>query len=116
MLETRREPVISKQEFLERLARQGLRASVLLVVALAIGVLGYHYLESLPWIDSLLNAAMILGGEGPVDQMHTVAGKLFASAYAIFSGVFFIALMGFLLLPVFHRFIHKFHVEETRNL
>jgi hypothetical protein len=86
---------------------------VLLVVgvALGIGVLGYHWLAELPWIDSLLNASMILGGMGPVDPLHSTAAKVFASVYALFSGLAFIGIAGFILAPFVHRLLHKFHVE-----
>lgn len=80
-------------------------------VALGIGVLGYHWLAELPWIDSLLNASMILGGMGPVDPLHSTAAKVFASVYALFSGLAFIGIAGFILAPFVHRLLHKFHVE-----
>ena len=84
-------------------------AALVVVISLFIGVAGYHFLENLPWIDSLLNASMILGGMGPVDQMKTFGGKLFASFYALYSGLVLIGLMGLLLAPVFHRILHTFH-------
>jgi len=80
-------------------------------VALGIGVVGYHWLAELPWIDSLLNASMILGGMGPVDPLHSTAAKVFASVYALFSGLAFIGIAGFILAPFVHRLLHKFHVE-----
>ena len=73
---------------------------------------GYHYFENLSWIDSLLNASMILGGMGPVDPMNTNAGKIFASFYAIYSGVILLASVGILIGPIFHRFLHHFHLAE----
>ena len=78
----------------------------IVVVALTVGICGYHFIEHLPWIDSLLNASMILGGMGPVDAMKSDAGKLFASFYALFSGLVLVGLMGILLTPVFHRVLH----------
>jgi hypothetical protein len=83
----------------------------LILGALGLGTFGYHYLEGLPWIDAELNASMILSGMGPVAELHTTAGKLFASFYALFSGVAFIAIAGVLLAPVYHRFLHQFHLE-----
>lgn len=77
-----------------------------------IGILGYHIFEGLPWIDSLLNASMILGGMGPVNELKTEAGKIFASLYALFSGIVFIAAASILVAPVFHRFLHKFHIQD----
>jgi hypothetical protein len=83
-----------------------------IVTALAIGIVGYHIIAGLGWIDSLLEASMILGGMGPVHELRDDASKVFASIYALFSGVFFIALMGIMLSPVAHRVMHKFHVDE----
>jgi hypothetical protein len=79
--------------------------------SLAIGVLGYHFLEGLSWLDSLLNSAMLLGGMGPVNALHTIAGKLFASFYAIYCGVIFLVVAGVILAPIIHRFMHHFHIE-----
>jgi len=83
----------------------------LVTFSLGIGTLGYHTFGELPWIDALLNAAMILTGMGPVNTMTTAAGKLFAAAYALFSGVAFLTIVGVLLAPLVHRFLHHFHLE-----
>jgi hypothetical protein len=83
--------------------------------ALSIGVGGYHFIAQLPWVDSLLNASMILGGMGPVDTLSTRAAKIFASVYALFSGVVFIGSVGVFMAPVVHRFLHKFHLEEPES-
>jgi hypothetical protein len=80
--------------------------------SLTLGVLGYHFIAGFNWIDSLLNAAMILTGMGPVGALTSNAAKLFASAYALFSGLVFITATGILLTPIFHRVLHKFHIEE----
>ena len=80
-------------------------------IVLFIGVAGYHYLDDLNWIDSLLEASMILGGMGPVNPIKTTSAKIFASAYALFSGLVFIGIMGIVLTPIAHRLLHKFHVE-----
>ncbi len=85
---------------------------LLLNCALFIGVAGYHWFAGLSWIDSLLNASMILGGMGPVDLLTNSAAKIFASAFALFSGIFFIAMMGILFVPIIHRVLHKFHAED----
>jgi hypothetical protein len=82
----------------------------MIAVALGMGIGGYHWIAGLGWIDSVLNAAMILGGMGPVDRLETTGAKLFAAAYAIFSGLVFISVMGVVLAPVMHRIIHKFHL------
>jgi len=87
--------------------------SLLLIgFSLGIGMIGYHYFSELPWIDSLLNASMILTGMGPVDPMSTPAAKIFASIYAIYSGVAFLSTVAVFLSPIVHRFLHKLHVDE----
>ena len=97
--------------FLGRVARNcGIGAGVI-AFCLGLGVLGYHAFGALGWLDSLLNASMILTGMGPVDPMTTTGGKLFASFYALFSGVAFITTIGLLLAPAIHRFLHRFHLE-----
>lgn len=75
------------------------------------GVLGYHVFEGLDWLDALVNASMLLGGMGPVSELHTVAGKLFASFYALYSGMIFLIAVGVLFAPLLHRFLHHFHLE-----
>jgi hypothetical protein len=110
-LERRYQALLPFREFWRRLATYGAVACVLVVMSLGIGMLGYHLFAGLPWVDSLLNASMILTGMGPVDPMRTTAGKLFASAYALFSGVAFLSIVGVLLAPVVHRFLHHFHLE-----
>ena len=112
MYERKEEPLASPQMFARRLALNGLIGALLLTFSLGIGMLGYHFLENLSWIDSLLNASMILGGMGPVDPMKTNAGKIFASFYAIYSGVILLASVGILIAPIFHRFLHHFHLAE----
>ena len=109
--EHHKEPLASNHEFLLRMARFAVLASGIILVSLGIGILGYHYLEGLSWIDSLLNASMILGGMGPVAPLRTTAGKLFASFYALFSGMVFLVAVGVLIAPIFHRFLHHFHIE-----
>jgi hypothetical protein len=106
------QPLLPRAKFRLRLLRHGLVAFALISVSLGIGVLGYHFTEGLAWIDSLLNAAMILGGMGPVNPMHSVAGKLFASAYALFAGMAFLVTAGILATPVLHRLLHRLHLES----
>ena len=81
-------------------------------VALGIGMLGYHGFEGMSWIDSFANAAMILSGMGPFKELTTNSGKLFAGFYALFSGLFFIAVAGIVMAPAVHRFLHRFHLEK----
>jgi len=114
--ENKSKPLLPWKAFTGRLTNHFLGATSLILSALGIGVLGYHVLENLPWVDSLLNASMILGGMGPVDPVKTVSGKLFASFYALFSGIVFLVAVGVILAPLFHRFLHKFHLTETEKL
>ena len=113
--ERRHEPVLPIPLFIRRLARWSAVAGVILLGSLALGVCGYHFLEGFPWIDALLNASMILGGMGPVAPLRTSAGKLFASFYALYSGLAIISIAGVLLAPLVHRFLHKFHIEAEKN-
>ena len=110
--ERRGQPLLPWPKFFGRLFRNFLLASLLIALSLLIGILGYHSLAHLSWIDSVLNASMILTGMGPVDRLTTDAAKLFASAYALFSGVAFLTSVGLLLAPIAHRFLHRFHLEE----
>jgi len=87
-------------------------AFVLILLALSIGIAGYHFIAGLNFVDSLLEASMILGGMGPVRELPSDTAKIFASIYALFSGIIFIALMGIILAPVAHRVLHKFHMDE----
>ncbi len=112
MYEHRREPLAPRNVFLHRLARSAAVAVALIAGSLTIGVVGYHALGSLDWIDSIYNASMILGGMGPVDRLDTDAGKLFASGYALFSGIALLTSVGVLLVPTLHRFMHRFHLER----
>jgi hypothetical protein len=110
-LEHRHEPLASRQVFLRRMASYVALSAGIVLFSLGIGILGYHFLEGLSWIDSLLNASMILGGMGPVAPLETVAGKLFASFYALFSGMILLVAVGVLIAPAFHRFLHHFHFD-----
>lgn len=114
MFEHRSEPLLPRHRFVKRVAGHGLFAFTIIFVSLGIGIIGYHVLEGLSWIDSTVNAAMILGGMGPVNQLHTSAGKLFAAAYALFSGIVFLVAVAVLFAPVFHRFLHKFHLDSGK--
>jgi len=109
MYERRGHPLLSRLEFLKRVGRHGLLAAAAVAGALGIGVAGYHFIARLDWIDSLLNASMILGGMGPVDPLHSAAAKVFASFYALFSGLMFIGIASVLLAPFVHRLLHRFH-------
>src|SRR5437763_16698073 len=110
MYEHRRQRLLPRSAFYLRLARHFGAAFALLVSALGVGVLGYRWTEDMPWIDALLNASMILGGMGPIGDLKTTPGKLFASGYALFSGVFFLAFASILMAPIAHRFLHRLHL------
>jgi len=110
--EHRSEPLLSQRLFVRRLLRHAVIAVGIIGASLAIGVAGYHWIAALPWLDALLNAAMILTGMGPVDHLTTPAAKLFASAYALFSGVAFVGMSAVLLAPAVHRLFHALHVDE----
>jgi hypothetical protein len=101
----------SRSEFIARLLRNALIAGGIVAASLAIGTAGYHFLGGLTWIDALLNSSMILTGMGPVNVLDTLQGKLFASAYALFSGVVFLTMIAVLFAPLLHRFLHRFHLE-----
>jgi hypothetical protein len=100
--------------FLRRWLRYVGFSAVLLAAALALGIFGYHWIAEMGWVDSILNASMILGGMGPVADLKdaTRGAKLFASFYALFSGLVFVILMGIVLAPLAHRMLHKFHLAE----
>jgi len=114
-LEHRHDPLLPRSAFLARELRYAAAAFVVVGVSLLIGILGYHHVGHLGWVDSLLNASFILTGMGPVDPLRTVAGKLFASAYAIFSGIAFLSTIGILMTPLAHRFLHQFHLEQGQR-
>jgi hypothetical protein len=111
MFEHHKQPLASQSIFTKRMVRFGSFAAGIILFSLCIGILGYHYFESLSWIDSLLNASMILGGMGPVNALQTNGGKIFASFYALYSGIVLLASVGVLAAPLFHRFMHRFHIE-----
>ena len=112
MYESRRQPVIPREHFFRRLRRHFLLAAGFLAGSLAAGMAGYRYFEGLPWLDSFLNASMLLGGMGPVDPPKTDGGKFFAGCYALYSGLFFLVTAAIVFAPVLHRLLHKFHWNE----
>ena len=112
MFEHRTDPLLPSHRFLWRVLGFLALSAATIGGALGIGVVGYHYFGGLPWIDALVNASMILGGMGPVDPITSHAGKLFASAYALFSGLLFIGAASLVLTPFVHRIMHKLHIQE----
>jgi hypothetical protein len=112
MFEKKGDKLLPWPRFLRRMAVSFLLAFGIISVALAAGIAGYHSIAGLKWIDALLNASMILTGMGPVDPMTSTAAKLFASGYAVFSGVIFLSAEAVVLAPVFHRMLHSFHLDK----
>ena len=113
--ESKSQPPLSRIAFWFRFLRYLGVALSLLAASLGAGMIGYHSLESMSWLDAFLNAAMILGGMGPVDVVKTEGGKLFAGFYALFSGIVVLAVAGILFSPLVHRLLHKFHFENETN-
>jgi hypothetical protein len=109
------QPLLPRELFIRRLISYVFIACVLIILSLGIGVLGYRFFEGMSWLDALMNASMILGGMGPVNELHTSGGKLFASFYALFSGIAFLAIAGTLIAPIAHRFLHQLHLEMDED-
>jgi hypothetical protein len=110
--ESRRQPVASQTVFLGRLTRNGIYSVGLVTLSLLVGTLGYIFFENMRTVDAFANAAMILASMGPLTPLMTDGGKIFASIYAIFSGFLLIGISTLMLAPVFHRILHRFHVED----
>src|SRR4051812_28318173 len=111
-LEAKREPLLSPREFAWRMARTGAIVVAFVGTSLAAGMAGYRFTEGMAWIDAFANASMILSGMGPLAPPKTVCGKLFAGLYALYSGLAVLVAAAVLLTPVFHRMVHRFHLEE----
>jgi hypothetical protein len=115
MYERPSDPLLPRSRFYLRVFFHLIVIAVILLISLSLGIAGYHFLVGLPWIDSLLNASMILGGMGPVDPIETDGGKLFASFYALFSGMVFVITAGILFSPIAHRFLHWANLELVES-
>ncbi len=114
MYEHRKKPLLSRRLFYRRVILHTLFSFLAIAIALGIGVLGYHLLGHLNWVDSILNASMILGGMGPVDSLDSDTAKLFSSGYALFSGLFFIGIAALLIAPFAHRLLHHLHMDDEQ--
>jgi len=112
MYESRQQRPLTQRTFVRRLLLHAGFALALVVGSLAIGMVGYHALEHLSWIDAFLNSAMLLGGMGPVNAPTSDGGKLFAGLYALYAGLVFIVSAGVMFAPVLHRLMHRFHFDE----
>ncbi|MEO5583145.1 MAG: hypothetical protein ABIR66_10665 [Saprospiraceae bacterium] len=111
-MEHKNQPLANSNEYFIRVAKALVFALLILSFALGVGAVGYHHLGHLDWVNSIYNASMILSGMGPADPLPSDEAKLFASGYAIASGIIFIGLIGIVLAPIFHRLMHRFHIEE----
>lgn len=110
--ESKHEPLLSRTAFLWRLAGNVAAAGMLIGVSLWVGMAGYHHFEKMTWIDAFANASMILSGMGPLGEVHTWEGKLFAGLYALYSGLALIIVTSLILAPVIHRVLHRFHLQQ----
>ncbi|HXF29159.1 MAG TPA: hypothetical protein VN457_04855 [Chlamydiales bacterium] len=115
MFEHHKAPLPPRSVFVYRLLRSLLYALAIIAVSLSVGMCGYHYIEKIAWIDSFLEASMILSGMGPLVVPHTTAGKIFAGIFALYSGFALLATVGVVIAPILHRFLHKFHLTEENK-
>jgi hypothetical protein len=116
MYEPHHAPLAARRRFLRRLLYNFGIAMAVIAVSLGVGMGGYRYFEGMDWIDAYLNAAMLLGGMGPVEpQLRTTSGKLFAGLYALYAGMVVLVAASILIAPLFHRFLHRFHLEEDEK-
>jgi hypothetical protein len=115
MFEPHHAPLLPRRHFYARLRRHAVYAVATLGVCVGVGMVGYHFFEGLGWVDAYANAAMILSGMGPLDPIKTTGGRVFAACYALFSGVAFLTTVGFFLMPILHRLLHKFHLEAGKS-
>jgi hypothetical protein len=115
MYEHHTKPLVPSHVFYRRLAKNFTLSFAVILVSLGIGMAGYHFLEKMSWLDAFVNAAMILSGMGPMTNLNTDSCKLFAGCYAIYSGLALVASIGITFAPIVHRFLHKFHLEDSRG-
>lgn len=115
MYESRHVKPISIKQFYRRLLNHFTFSLLLILISLFIGMAGYHFFENLSWIDSFINAAMILGGMGPIEIPQTYGGKIFAGIYALYSGIIFLVAIGISIAPILHRMFHLFHWKEENH-
>jgi hypothetical protein len=115
MFEHKSQPLISTRAYAHRLLRSAVAGLMLVAPSLLLGMVGYHWLESLGWTDAFLDSSMLLGGMGPVHQPHSEAGKVFAGCYAIYCGLVVILVAGVMMAPIIHRAMHRFHLEQESD-
>jgi hypothetical protein len=114
MYEPKAQPPIHTKQFFKRVLLHAAAAITLLLLSLLLGMVGYEYFEHLAWRDAFLNAAMLMGGMGPVDAPQTDGGKLFAGLYALYAGLVFLVAAGLIFAPAVHRLMHRFHWQQDR--
>jgi hypothetical protein len=114
--EHRSKPLLPRSEFIKRMIFFALLSTGSVMFSLLMGIAGYRMFENFSWVDAFVNAAMLMGGMGPVNELHTDAGKIFAGVYSMYCGLVFIIAVSFLIAPVFHRFLHKFHLEMDESV
>jgi hypothetical protein len=114
--ESHYEPLVPLSRFIRRLISSFAVGLGLIAVSLAMGMIGYHRLFLLSWIDSFVNASMILSGMGPLAEPHTTGAKVFAGLYALFSGLAVLAIAGIMLAPAIHRFLHYLHIDPDERV
>ena len=115
MFEHRRQALLPRRVFFTRLARCAAIGLLIIFGSLGLGMLGYHWFAQMSWVDSFVNAAMILSGMGPLDPLQSARGRLFAGFYALYSGLALIMSTGIIFAPLIHRFLHKFHLEAGKK-
>ena len=113
--EHRLEPPLTREAFIARMLRHGSYIGALILASVLVGTAGYHWLGQLAWIDAFLNACMLLGGMGPIGELQTSAGKIFAAFFALYSGIVFLIAAAVLFTPVFHRVLHRFHWDADHD-
>ncbi len=111
MFEHKRQSLLPRLKYYKRIVNYAILSISTITLSLLLGVFGYHFIAGQPWIDALVNASMILGGMGPVDPLTSDAAKWFASLYALFSGMILLVAVSILIAPIFHRFLHHFHLD-----
>jgi hypothetical protein len=107
-------PLPSLRFYISRIIRNLLIGFAIIAFSLGLGMAGYHHFEHMSHLDAFLNASMILSGMGPVSTLQTNQGKLFAGCYALYSGIIFLIVMAIIIAPIFHRFLHKFLIKDTK--
>jgi hypothetical protein len=115
VFERHHEKLLPRRAFLKRVFKYALFSIALIVASLVIGVVGYRSFEGLSWVDSFLNAAMLMGGMGQVNVLQTDGGKIFAGIYALYCGMVLLIAVAIFAAPIVHRFLHYFHLEEEQK-